>query len=136
MSCKTPILRAVFDSATLQAVAANGTINFTQVTSNTNCATLNGGTISLRTPGDYEVHFNVTTSAAAAGVEEIQMYRNGSPELGAHALETTATAADLASMSFTALVSVECCGNTSISFRSVPATNIRVANVTIEKVDD
>ena len=68
----------------------------------------------------------------AVGTEEIQMYRNGSPVAGAHALATTAAAADLSALAFTALVTVTRGSNTVIDFRSIPATNIRVANVTIE----
>lgn len=134
MACNTPILRGVFDSTTLQAVAANGLINFTDFTSNAQCNTGTGSTITLRNPGTYIVHFNATVSATAAGAQEIQMLRNGSPVAGAHAIETAAAAGDLASMAFTALVTVTNGTPTTIGFRATNAMNIRVANVTIEEV--
>lgn len=135
MSCNTPILRAVFDSATVQAVAANGIINMPDVTSTGTCNTSASGVITLRRAGTYIVHFNATTVATAAGAQEIQMLRNGTPVPGAHALETSAAVGDNASLAFTALVSVSNGSATTLSFRSVPATSIRVANVTIEMVD-
>lgn len=135
MSCNTPILRGVFDSTTLQNVVANGNINFPDVTSTGTCNSISGGVVTLRTPGTYIVHFNATVSATAIGAQEIQMIRNGSPVPGAHAIETAAAASDLASLAFTALVTVVDGNATTISFRSTTAVNIRVANVTIEKVN-
>lgn len=135
MACNTPILRGVFDSTTLQAVAADGVINFTNFTSNARCNTGEGGVITLRNPGTYIVHFNAVVSATAAGAQEIQMLRNGSPVAGAHAIETAAAVGDLASEAFTALVSVTRGTPTTIGFRAANAMNIRVANVTIEEVN-
>lgn len=135
MSCNSPILRAVFDSTTLQAVAANGTINMPDVTNNTTCNAISGGVVTLNRAGTYIVHFNATVSATAAGAQEIQMLRNGSPVPGAHAIETAAAAGDLASMAFTALVTVQSGNTTTLSFRAANAMNIRIANVTIEKVN-
>lgn len=135
MSCKTPILRAVFDSTTLQAVAANGVINLPEVVSNSCCATASGGTINLREKGTYEIHWNVTVSAAAAGTENIQLFANGNPVPGSHALATAAAVGNLIPMAATGVTTVDCCGNTALTLRSVPATNIRVANVTLFKID-
>lgn len=125
----------MFDSPTVQAVDANGTIDLPEVTSNSRCATENGGTIALREKGTYEVHFNVTAIATAVGPVEIQMYRNGSPVPGAHAIAQAAAVGDNVNMAFTGLVTVECCGSDTISFRAITATSIRVANVTLEKVN-
>lgn len=135
MSCKTPILRAVFDSATLQAVAANGVINLPEVTSNSRCVTVSGGTINIRETGTYEVHWNVTTSAAAAGTENVQLFANGNPVPGSHALATAAAAANLVPLAATGVTTIDCCGNTALTLRSVPATNVRVANITLYKID-
>lgn len=135
MSCKTPILRAVFDSPTVQAVDADGIINLPEVTSNTECATSTGGTITLRTPGTYEIHLNVTAVATAAGAVEVQMFRNGTAVPGAHAIGTAAAVGDNVPLSFTGLATIECCGSESISFHAVTATSIRVANATIEEVN-
>lgn len=134
MSCKTPILRAVFDSTTVQDVAANGIIQYSSVTSNSCCnSPVNAGVITLRDNGTYEVHFNVTLVATAAGPVEVQMYRNGTPVPGAHALGTAAAIGDNVNMAFTALVSVDCCA-TTLDFRAIDATSVRVANVTLEEV--
>lgn len=104
----------------------NGTTNTT-----TTCRDIafNGDDIAIRKPGTYLAAFNATTAATAAGVEEIQMFRDGNSVPGSHALETAA-AGDMSSMAFSTLVTVECC-MANLSFRSVPATTIRVANVVI-----
>lgn len=135
MACKTPIFRAIFDSPTVQAVDADGIINLPEVTSNSKCATATGGTITLRNPGTYEVHFNVTAVATAAGPVEIQMFRNGTAVPGAHTIGTAAAVGDNVSLSFTALATIECCGSESLSFHAVTATSIRVANATLEQVN-
>ncbi len=137
MSCNKAIARAVFDSATLQAVGANGVINLPEVTTSSACdrVSVSGGVVTLRGGGTYEVDVNVTMSAAAAGTEDVQLYVNGTPQPGAHALGTAAAAGDLVPMSFHDLVTVECCGTTTIDVRSVPASNVRVANVTVVPVN-
>lgn len=134
MSCKTAILRAVFDSATVQEVAAGGVINLPEVTSNTRCATATGGTISIREPGDYEVAFNATLVATAVGPVEVQMYRNGSPVPGAHAIGQAAAVGDNVPLAFNGVITVECCGNESISFRAVTASTVRIANAVVEEL--
>lgn len=136
MSCNGAIARGVFDSATPQAVTANGVINLPEVTVSSSCdVTVTGGVFTIRTPGTYAVSANVTMSADAAGTEEVQLYVNGTPQPGAHALGTAGAAADLVPMAFHDLVTVECCGTTTLDIRSVPASNVRVANVTIEPVN-
>lgn len=136
MSCKTPILRAVFDNPTAQTVAADGLIQLPNVTTNECCSSpVNGGTITIRQAGTYEVHFNATVEATATGTQEIQMYRNGSPVPGAHGLETAAAVGDFANIAFTGLITVDCCCGDTISFRCPTATSIRVANVTLEAVN-
>lgn len=129
MSCNRAMARGSFDSPTAQDVAAGGTVQFQNATATCRDVAFNGSDIAIRKPGTYLVIFNATTAAAAAGVEEIQMFRDGNSVPGAHALETAA-AGDLSSMAFSTLVTVECC-TANLSFRSVPATTVRVANVVI-----
>lgn len=131
MSCNTPILRGVFDSTTLQAVAADGLIQFPDVTSNRQCNTINGGTVTLRNPGTYLVIINVTTSATAAGSQEIQLVRNSSVVPGAHAIETAAAVGDFTSMAFAALVTVSKCDATTLGVRAISATDIRIADIIV-----
>lgn len=134
MSCNTPIFRGVFDSATLQNVAANGIINLPEITTtSSNCVSASGGVVTIRKPGTYMVHVNVTVSAAAAGEQEIQLLRNGTPVAGAHALETAAAVGDLASMAFAVPITVSCGSSTTLAIRTVPAANIRVANMSLEQ---
>lgn len=136
MSCKTPILRARFDDPTVQAVAANGVIMLPNVTSNTECADVDSGIVTLRKHGTYEVHFNATLVATSATDNvEVQMYRDGTPVPGAHAIATAGAVGNNIPMSFTALVTTECCGSEAIDFRSITASSVRIANVTIEAVN-
>lgn len=134
MSCNTPILRGVFDSTTLQAVAAQANIQFAEFTSNSQCNSGTGGVITLRNPGTYIVHFNATISATAAGAQEVQLVRNGSLVPGAHAIETAAAAGDLASVAFATPITVTSGNATTLSIRSLNAMNIRIANIAIEEV--
>lgn len=135
MSCKTPIFRAVYDSPTLQAVDADGTIVFADATSNTGCISQNNGTISIRQAGNYKFSFNVTFQPTAAGPVEVQLYRNGSPVPGAHAIDVAAAAADNVSLAASAVASVECCNTDTFSLRVVQAGNVRIANIIIEGVE-
>lgn len=131
MSCNTSAIRTVFDSPTVQAVAANGIINMPEVTTTGRCLSSASGVTTIRKNGTYHVDVNVTTVATAAGVEEVQLYRNGSPIPGAHALGTAAAVGDNVPMAFSALVSVDNAPVT-LDIRSTPATSVRVANVTIK----
>lgn len=134
MGCNEALARFTFDSATVEAVAALGTIQYSSGTKNSKCITENAGNITLNRKGDYKVTVNVTTIATAAGVEEIQLYRNGTAVPGAHALETAAAVGDATSMSFSTFITVDCCGGLQLSVRSTPATSVRIANITIEQI--
>lgn len=133
MSCKV-IAHAVFDSATVQTVAAGGVVNLPEVTKNTRCVTVTGGAMAVRGGGTYNVHVNVTATATAAGAQEFQLYRNGTPVPGAHAIATAAAVGDNVAVAFDAPISVECCGSTTIDLRSATATSIRIASITLEQV--
>lgn len=134
MSCNTPIMRTVFDSATVQEVAAGGVINMPEVTSNSSCLTSSGGTASIRKQDDYNVSANVTAVATAIGPVEIQLYRNGSPVPGAHAIGQAAAVGDNVPLSFSTPITVECCGTETLTLRAITATTVRIANMVIEGV--
>lgn len=134
MSCKAKIARAVFDSPTVQAVGAGGVINLPEVTKNTRCITVTGGAMTVRNGGTYNAHVNVTAVATAAGAQEFQLYRNGTPVPGAHAIATAAAVGDNVAVAFSTPITVECCGSTTIDVRSATATSIRIADLTLEQV--
>lgn len=136
MSNKTSILRAVFDNPTVQNVDAGGIIQFPDVTVNECCITpVNGGIITLRNNSkcntNVDVQFNCTLVATAAGAVEVQMYRNGAPVPGAHALGTAAAIGDNIPLSFSTVITADCC-NETIDFRCINATSVRVANAILE----
>lgn len=131
MSCNKKLARGTFDSATVAAVGENGTLPVTSFTTNSKCIENDNGVITVRGGGTYEVMVNVTTIATAAGVEEIQLYRNGTPVPGAHAFGTAAAVGDNVPMSFSTPITVECCGNTVLTVRSTPATSIRVYQINL-----
>lgn len=130
MSCKA-LARGSFDSPTVQAVAANGQIQFANTESTCEDVNFNGDDVVIRRPGTYLVEINATTVATAAGAEEIQLLRNGTAVPGAHAVETAAAVGNFTSMSFATLISVPRCGTASLAVRSIPATSVRVANIVI-----
>lgn len=132
MSCNTTAIRTVFDSATVQTVAANGIINMPEVTTTGRCASSASGITTIRRNGTYHVDVNMTTVATAAGVEEVQLYRNGSPVPGAHALGTAAAVGDNVPMAFSTLVTVDCAPVT-LDVRSTPATSVRVATMNVKQ---
>lgn len=123
------LTRGTFDSPTVQAVLANGVIPVSSFTTNTNCIKNDNGTITVRHGGTYKVSVNVTTIATAAGVEEIQLYRNGTPVPGAHAQGTAAAVGDAVPMSFSTLITVEDCGQTTLTVQSTPATSVRIYDI-------
>lgn len=134
-NCKNRALaQAVFDNAAVQAVPAGGIMQPASIATSTDCIELVGGEIRINRPGDYKVSVNATMGTAAAGTVEVQLFRNGSPVPGAHALETAAAADDVVSLTFNDLITVDCCGGTVISVRAVAAANMRVLNVIVEEV--
>lgn len=131
MACNNKLARGTFDSATVAAVGANGILPATSFTTNTKCIENDNGVITIRGGGTYEVMVNVTTIATAIGVEEVQLYRNGTPIPGAHAQGTAAAVGDAVPMSFSTPVTVECCGATTLTVRSTPATSLRIYQINI-----
>lgn len=141
MSCKN-IARGVFDSPTAVGVTQNGNLPITSFVTNTNCISNQNGEVTIQKGGNYIVAVNVTIAALAAGVHEIQLFRNGSPIPGAHALETIAAVGDFASVAFDVPITTNCCGQTILTTRLLapapaaagdPAANVRVHAMTIEE---
>lgn len=134
MGIKT-IGRFVYDSQTLAAVSANGNIPIPSSTVSNKCITCDGTNITINKSGVYEIVANFTFSAAAAEPIETQMYRNGNALPGAHAIDTATTINNLTSQSIAAIVTVPCAAPlTTINFKALYETNVRIANVIITKV--
>lgn len=125
--------RFVYDSATVEAVDAGGNVPLTTATA-TPLLTSDGTTVTFAQGGTYEVAFNATFSATAAGTIETQLYRNGNAIPGAHAYATAAAEGDLVPQSFTALITVPKCGQTTVNVKAIDATSVAVANLIIVKV--
>lgn len=134
MGTKT-IGRFTFDNASSVAVAADSSIPFPNVTVSTPCISCDGSTITINRSGAYLVQASFTFAAAAAGTVETQMIRNGNPVSGAHAISTVGAIGDLAPQAFSTIITVPRNAPIStLSFKAVSATNVRVADVTVVKV--
>lgn len=134
MGCKT-VGRFVYDSATPQAVAAGGNLVFSDATTSNDCtASAGGGVVRIQRPGLYNVFFNATIEATAAGAVAVQMRHNGAAVPGASAAATLAAAGDLASLAFATPVTVRCCANDTVAFAVDVATSATVAVCVVEKV--
>lgn len=133
--CQVPAARAVYDSPSAQAVAAGGLVNLPEVTVDTNCMGVTGGTVRIQAGGDYTVDFNATAVATAAGPVEVVMYRDGAPVSGARSAGTAAAVGDLVPLAFSTIVSVDCCAPTQLTFRATQATSFTVANALVVKAE-
>lgn len=124
------------------AVAVNGLLPFNSVGVQTGCtATLAPGTnvVLLNRPGFYKVDFSAVgaNSTATAGAITVAMRTDGNAYPGATSSNSSASATDIANLSFSAIVQVpkECCdcnnAPTSLTFinTGVAATfsNIQVS---------
>lgn len=134
MGTKT-IGRFTYDSATPVAVAANANVPLPTAAVSTPCVSCDGSTITINRSGAYLIQANFTFSAAAAGTVETQMVRNGNPVAGAHALSTTGAVGDLAPQAFATVITVpKNAPMSTLGFKALSATNVRVANVIVVKV--
>lgn len=134
MGTKT-IGRFTFDNATTTAVAAGGNIPLPNVTVSTPCVSCDGQTITINRSGAYLVQANFTFSAAAAGAVETQAYRNGNPVAGAHAISTAAAIGSFIPQEMSTVITVpKSAPISTLSFKALSATNVRVANVIVVKV--
>ena len=117
------------------AVAAGGAVPFNaQVLP---CGmSYSGGALSLRQPGTYRLSASVTTSAAAAGTEAIQLYEGEVPVAGAYAAQAAAAEGDASNLCIEWVFDVRHAqsGTATLSIRSANATNIAHAMMVVERV--
>lgn len=117
------------------AVAAGGAVPFNAAA--IPCAMrYSGGALSLARAGTYRVSATVTTSAAAAGTEAVQLYEGDVPVAGAYAAQTVAAEGDAANLCIEWVLDVRCAssGTARLSLRSVGATNVAHAAMVVERV--
>lgn len=126
--------RFVFDNAISQPVTANGNIPLPTKTVNNNCVQCDGYNVTIDKCGTYLILANFTFPATATGTIETQMFRNGNAVPGAHAVDTATTIGNYYSQAFNALVTVNRNAQTTINFKALSATSVRVAEVIVVKV--
>lgn len=127
--------RFVYDSTTAQAVAAGGNIVFSTATTSNNCLVNAGqGVIRIERPGLYNVFFNATLQATAAGAVNVGLQHNGAVVAGASSGVSLAAAGDFGSVAFATPVTVRCCMNDTLAFVSDAASSYTVACAVVEKV--
>lgn len=102
--------RFVYDSATAQIVAEGGNVVFDNATISNNCALSSpgAGVIRIKKPGLYNVFFNATPVATAAGAVEFAMRHNGAVVPGANGSVQLAAVGDVGNVAFMSPVTVEC----------------------------
>lgn len=133
MGVKT-IGRFVFDNATPSEISAGGNVPLPTSTTSNDCVSCDGSSITINRSGVYEVMANFTYVATVAGTQETQMYRNGNAVPGAHAIDTTAAVGDDTSQSMSAVLTVpRNAPMTTLNFKSVNATSVRIANAIVIK---
>lgn len=134
MGCKT-IGRFVYDSASAQAIAEGGNVTYADSTTSNGCVQGAGqGVARVLRPGLYNVFFNATLEATAAGDVGLQLYHDGTPVPGASGAVTLGAAGDLASVSFATPVTVRCCADDALFVRADAETSATVALLIVEKV--
>ena len=121
------MIRAVFDSSTLQQATAGEAVQLPDATSSDGCASVSGNTLVLKGKGTYLVCVNATLQASAAGALRLQATRNGMAVPGAQGIGTAA-AGDLVPMSFSMLVTVGCDAE-RIQLVPAQACSVRVAQL-------
>lgn len=127
--------RFVYDSATAQAVAAGGSLVFDSATTSNGCLVDAGrGVIRVERPGLYNVFFNATLQATAAGAVNVGLQHNGAAVAGAAAGVTLAAADDLGSVAFATPVTVRCCANDTLAFVADASTSATVVSAIVEKI--
>lgn len=91
------------------------------------------GVIRIKRPGTYNVHFNVTPVATAAGAVEFAMRHNGSVVPGASGAVQLAAVGDVGNVCFMSPVTVECCANDTVAFFADAATSVTSAAAVVER---
>lgn len=131
MGMKT-IGRFTFDSATAQSVDAGGNLPLSTATATCNL-TCDGETVTIDQCGVFLVLANCTVDAVSAGDVETQLHRNGNPVPGAHACDTAAEG-DCVSQSYSTVISIPKCGQTTVCIRSAAAVDVEVAGLVVVKL--
>lgn len=116
-------------------MTAGGNIAFSNATIAGGClADVGQGVIRIERPGIYNVAFNATLQATAAGAVNIRAYHNGTPIAGAAGGVTLAAVGDAGSVAFATPVTVKCCADDALTFAVDAATAYTVATAVVEKV--
>ena len=127
----------IFKNTSSQTLAANDNIGFSDMQMNSPTFGYANNSIQIRTPGLYRVDANFTIAGTAAGTVEVDLYQSGTANSSASAVETIATASDIANLKFSTLVKVNP-GTTwnyaNLSFNNVTASTCTLASVIVEKI--
>lgn len=134
MGCKT-IGRFTYDNATAALIEENGPVPLPNQTVSTNCIKCDGENIMVNTGGAYIINANFTFVGTAVGQVETQLYRNGNPIPGAHAIDSIAAVGDDVTQSINTVITVSPrVPQATVNFRVADATSLRIANVIVTKV--
>ena len=134
MSCKSA-LYAVNNS--LPTIPAAGVIPFGTVIRRFGCNIQLAGTgVTLSGAGYYDVDVSVTLSPSAIGTVTVSLLKDGVLIPGASAAETVTAAGDTVNLSFSAIVRLQCCEDTSTLtlVLSGGAATINNASIVVEKL--
>lgn len=89
---------------------------------------------SASSPGLYNVFFNATPVATAAGAVEFAMRHNGAVVPGANGSVQLAAVGDVGNVAFMSPVTVECGAGDTLAFFVDAATSVTTAAAIVEKV--
>lgn len=92
------------------------------------------GVIRIKKPGLYNVFFNATPAATAAGAVEFAMRHNGAVVPGANGSVQLAAVGDAGNVAFMSPVTVECGAGDTLAFFADAATSVTTAAAIVEKV--
>ena len=127
----------IFKNTSSQTLAANDNISFTDMQMNSPTFGYANNSIQIRTPGLYRIDANFTIAGTAAGTVEVDLYQSGTANSSASAIETIATASDIANLKFSTLVKVNpgaTWNYANLSFNNVTASTCTLASVIVEKI--
>lgn len=125
--------RFVYDSSTVAAVDAGGSVPFPTATATCN-VTGDGTTVTITQAGVFEVGVNLTLVATSTDTVEAQLYRNGTAVPGAHAYATPAASGDYVPLSFSTVITIPRCNQAVLSVGCATATSVTVSNLVIVKL--
>lgn len=133
MGIKT-IGRFVYDSSSATSLAVNDSVSGLSSTVSNRFINCDGTNIMIYKPGTYQVLVNLTLEATAASTVETQIYRNNAVVAGAHAVSTATAIGDFITQSYSTVISVSCGAPTTINVKALTATNLRIANIIINRI--